>query len=104
MSHRTDPLVFGIDTRKLIYSPTSGKVVRFNPARLVVDCPMCEWVTTSPNTTAGLVLAEIGRRHHALSAHPEAISAGGMVMPEVAMIRGEIVTRGPRSITVEVIP
>lgn len=91
-----DPLVFTIETRALIWSPTSRKVVRFDPPRLAVDCPMCEWVTTSPNSPGGLTLAEQARQVHASTVHPEAIIAGGMVMPPVAIIRGTVVTRGPR--------
>lgn len=91
-----EPLIFTIEVRALIYSPTAGRVVRFNPRRLVIDCPMCEWVTTAPNTSGGLGLAEQARRVHGMTVHPEAITAGGLVMPEVALVRGEVVTRRPR--------
>jgi hypothetical protein len=91
-----DPLVFPIETRALIYAPSSRKLVRFDPPRLAVDCPMCEWVATAPNSPGGLTLAEQARSVHASTVHPEAIIAGGLVMPPVAIIRGQVVTRGPR--------
>lgn len=85
MSHRlaTDALEFTIEPRALVYAPRTRKVARFDPPRLVAACPMpgCEWFATAPDSPAGARLASVGRRQHANSAHPEAVVAGGLVMP-----------------------
>lgn len=83
MTRPGDALTFTIDTRALVYAPASRKVVRFDPPRLVAACPMpaCEWYCTAPDSTAGLALAETARRQHALTVHPEAVQAGGLVLP-----------------------
>lgn len=83
MTRPGDALTFTIEPRALIYAHESRKVVRFDPPRLVADCPMpsCEWYVTAPDSSAGLALAEIGRRQHATTVHPEAVMAGGLVIP-----------------------
>lgn len=84
MSHRlaTDPLSFTIEPRALVYAPRTRKVARFDPPRLVAACPMpdCEWFATAPDSPAGATLAVVGRRQHAVTVHPEAVMAGGLVL------------------------
>lgn len=82
LGQHPEALVFTIDRRTLIYAPQHRKVTRWDPARLVAECPMpaCEWFITGPDTDAGLFIVTQGRHNHATTAHPEAIHHGGMVL------------------------
>lgn len=85
MSHRaTDALPFTIEVRALVYARQSRKVARFDPPRLVAECPMpaCGWTVTAPDSPAGAALAVIGRARHATGDHPAAIEAGMLILAD----------------------